>query len=447
MDSFEFFKLQKFLNKAVAELGYEKPTPVQIESFPVIKSGSDIVGISQTGTGKTLAYLLPILQDLSFSKQSTPRILILVPTRELVLQVESAIKALTKYMAIRVYGVYGGVNINTQKQEVVRGLDIVVATPGRLYDLAICMAIPLRTIKRIVIDEVDIMLDLGFRYQLKNIFDLLPENHQNIMFSATMTDEVNELLNTFFKSPKRINIALSGEPLKNIDQTSYSVNNFHTKVSLLQHLLLNKETFSKVVVFLSNKKMADKLYDLIGSINTGVIHSNKSQNLRVETVKTFERGEYQVLIATDIISRGLDFFKVTHVINFDTPSFPENYIHRIGRSGRANEKGNSILFYTPKELEDKLDIEQLMGLKIRELDFPKNVEVSQKLIPEEKESHRIKQSKNRETKRTAGDAFHEKSSKNSKENLGGKYKREIKNKYKKSRTRGDKKQNIKKKNR
>ena len=445
METFDILKLQKFLHKAVVELGYEKPTPVQIESFPIIKSGSDIVGISQTGTGKTLAYLLPILQELPFSKQSTPRVLILVPTRELVLQVVDAVKALTKYMRVRVYGVYGGVNINTQKEEVLEGIDIVVATPGRLYDLAVCMAIPLKTIKRIVIDEVDVMLDLGFRYQLKNIFDLLPENHQNIMFSATMTDDVNELLNTFFKTPKRINIALSGEPLKNITQTSFSVNNFYTKVNLLQYLLLNKETFSKVVVFLSNKKMADKLYELIGSVNMGIIHSNKSQNSRIETVSAFERGEYQVLIATDIISRGLDFFKVTHVINFDTPSFPENYIHRIGRSGRANERGNSILFYTPKELEAKLDIEQLMALEIDELDFPDNVEISQKLLPEEKESHRVKQSKNRETKRVAGDAFHKKSTKNSKENLGGKYKREIKDKYKKSRTRGDKGQNIKKK--
>ena len=260
-----------------------------------------------------------------------------------------------------------------------------------------------------------------------------------------MTDDDNEILNTFFKTPKRINIALSGEPLKNITQTSFSVNNFYTKVNLLQYLLLNKETFSKVVVFLSNKKMADKLYELIGSVNMGIIHSNKSQNSRIETVSAFERGEYQVLIATDIISRGLDFFKVTHVINFDTPSFPENYIHRIGRSGRANERGNSILFYTPKELEAKLDIEQLMALEIDELEFPDNVEISQKLLPEEKESHRVKQSKNRETKRVAGDAFHKKSTKNSKENLGGKYKREIKDKYKKSRTRGDKGQNIKKK--
>ena len=447
MGNFDIFKLHKFLNKAVIELGYENPTTVQVKSFPIIKSGADIVGISQTGTGKTLAYLLPILQELPFSKQYTPRVLILVPTRELVIQVVDTINSLTKYMGIRVYGVYGGVNINTQKHHVLKGLDVVVATPGRLYDLAIGLSIPLKTIKILVIDEVDIMLDLGFRHQLKNIFDLLPESHQNIMFSATMTDDVNELINTFFKSPKRVNIALSGEPLKNINQTCYLVNNFHTKINLLQHLLLDREEFSKVVVFLSSKKMADKLYSFMNSSNTGIIHSNKSQNYRIDTLNNFDKGEYQVLIATDLISRGLDFFKVTHVINFDTPSFPENYIHRIGRSGRANQKGNSILFYSPKEQNSKLQIEQLMNLEIRKIDFPESVEKSEQLITEEKENYSYKQSKNRTSKRTAGDSFHEKSNKNSKKNLGGKYKREIKAKYKKSLTRGDKKQNMKKKNR
>jgi len=444
MGSFEDFKLQKFLNKAIDELGFEKPTPIQEEAFPVVRSGSDVVGISQTGTGKTIAYLLPILQDLKHSKQITPRVLILVPTRELVVQVSDAIKTLTKFMDVRVYGAYGGVNINTQKQEVVDGLDVVVATPGRLYDLAVSYAIPLKDIKKLVIDEVDVMLDLGFRTQLKNIFDMLPESRQNIMFSATMTDEVDELIDTFFKSPKRISIAVSGEPLKNINQTCYQVKNFFTKVNLLQDILQDKETFSKVVVFLSNKKLADKLYDILEMNGVGIIHSNKSQNARIETIELFDEGEYRILIATDIIARGLDFHKVTHVINFDVPNFPENYIHRIGRSGRANEKGNSILFYTEKEEEAKLEIEQLMNYEIPEIDFPGDIEINERLLPEEKDQPNLKQSKNREKKRETGDAFHEKSAKNSKVNLGGKYKREIKDKYKKSRTRGDKRQNMKK---
>lgn len=445
MDSFENFKLQKFLNKGIEALGFEKPTPIQSEAFPVVRSGADVVGISQTGTGKTIAYLLPILQDLHFSKQVTPRVLILVPTRELVVQVVAALEELTKFMSLRIYGAYGGVNINTQKTEVIDGLDIVVATPGRLYDLAVSYAIPLKDIKKLVIDEVDVMLDLGFRTQLKNIFDILPEARQNIMFSATMTDDVDELIDTFFKSPKRIAIAVSGEPLKNINQTCYPVKNFFTKVNLLKDILSDKQEFSKVVVFLSNKKLADKLYDLMEINGVGIIHSNKSQNARIETIELFDEGEYRILIATDIIARGLDFHKVTHVINFDVPTFPENYIHRIGRSGRAEEKGNSVLFYTEKEEESKLEIEQLMNFEIPELKFPEHVEENQRLLPEEKDQPNLRQSKNREVTRETGASFHEKSTKNSKTNQGGKYKREIKDKYKKNRTRGDKGQNLNKK--
>jgi len=199
------------------------------------------------------------------------------------------------------------------------------------------------------------------------------------------------------------------------------------------------------VVFVSSKKLADRLYDLIAISGVGIIHSNKSQKARIETIELFDEGEYRILIATDIIARGLDFHKVTHVINFDVPSFPENYIHRIGRSGRAEEKGNSILFYTDKEEENKLEIEQLMNFEIPEIDFPNDVEESQQLLAEEKERPNLRQSKNRETKREVGASFHEKSAKNSKVNLGGKYKRELKNKYKKSRTRGDKNQNLRKK--
>ena len=445
MEQFDDINLQKFLAKGLHELGLIQPTPIQKEAFPVIRSGSDVVGISQTGTGKTLAYLLPILQDLKFSKQITPRVLVLVPTRELVVQVVEAVEQLTKFMEIRVYGAYGGVNINTQKQEVVDGIDVVVATPGRLYDLAVSYAIPLKDVRKLVIDEVDVMLDLGFITQLKNIFDILSEARQNIMFSATMTDEVDELIDTFFKSPKRIAIAVSGEPLKNINQTCYSVKNFFTKINLLKYILRDKKVFTKVVVFVSSKKLADRLYDLIAISGVGIIHSNKSQNARIETIELFDEGDYRILIATDIIARGLDFHKVTHVINFDVPSFPENYIHRIGRSGRAEEKGNSILFYTDKEEENKLEIEQLMNFEIPEIDFPNDVEESQQLLAEEKERPNLRQSKNRETKREVGAAFHEKSAKNSKVNLGGKYKRELKNKYKKSRTRGDKNQNLRRK--
>lgn len=445
MKSFDDFKLNKFLNNAIVDLGYEKPTPIQSEAFPVVRSGSDVVGISQTGTGKTVAYLLPILQDLNFSKQHSPRVLILVPTRELVIQVVDAVNKLAEYLSLRVYGAYGGVNIKGQKEDVIGGTDVVVATPGRIFDLAVSFAIPLKDIKKLVIDEVDVMLDLGFRTQLKNLFDLLPDNRQNIMFSATMTKDVDDLIDTFFRTPKKIAIAISGEPLKNINQACYQVKNYLTKVNLLRAVLSDKEQFAKVVVFISSKKLANRLYEQLEINGLGLIHSDKSQNSRIDTIELFDKGDYRVLIATDVIARGLDFDKVSHVINFDVPTYPENYIHRIGRSGRAEEKGNSLLFYTEKETEAKEKIEELMKYEIPEIPFPGNVEVTDQLIFEERESTRIVQSRNRESSKNGGDAFQDKSEKNSKTNQGGSYHREIASKYKKNRTRGDKGQNLNKK--
>lgn len=445
MKSFDDFKLNKFLNNAIVDLGYEKPTPIQCEAFPVVRSGSDVVGISQTGTGKTVAYLLPILQDLNYSKQHSPRVLILVPTRELVIQVVDAVNKLAEYLSLRVYGAYGGVNIKGQKEDVIGGTDVVVATPGRIFDLAVSFAIPLKDIKKLVIDEVDVMLDLGFRTQLKNLFDLLPDNRQNIMFSATMTKDVDELIDTFFRTPKKIAIAISGEPLKNINQACYQVKNYLTKVNLLREVLSNKEEFAKVVVFISSKKLANRLYEQLEINGLGLIHSDKSQNSRIDTIELFDKGDYRVLIATDVIARGLDFDKVSHVINFDVPTYPENYIHRIGRSGRAEEKGNSLLFYTEKETEAKEQIEELMKYEIPEIPFPGNVATTDQLIFEERESTRVVQSRNRESSKKGGDAFQDKSEKNSKTNQGGSYHREIASKYKKNRTRGDKGQNLNKK--
>ena len=443
MNSFEVLNLTKQLHNAIDDLGFDKPTPIQKEACPVILSGKDIVGIAQTGTGKTFAYLLPILKDLKFSKQVNPRVLILVPTRELVIQLVENINSLTKYISIRALGVYGGTNINTQKQAVAQGCDILVATPGRLYDLAVTGVLQLNAIKKLVIDEVDIMLDLGFRPQLTNIFDLLKERRQNIMFSATMTEEVDELIDDFFIAPAKISIAVSGTPLDNIEQLCYPVQNFHTKVNLLSYLLENKDEFSKVLVFVSSKKHADKLFEEIEEkygTESCIIHSNKSQNYRFRSIEHFDKGINRILVTTDIMARGLDLDKISHVINFDTPGFPENYMHRIGRTGRAEQLGKTILFYTPKEEIAKEAIETLMDFKIPVIDFPLEVEISKELIAEELPvipEIRISHPKSKETK---GAAFHEKLDKNLKTNQGGSYLRKGK-KYKKPQTRGDKKAN------
>ena len=307
---------------------------------------------------------IPILDELKFSKQLNPRILVLVPTRELVIQVVDNIATFTRYMNVRTLGVYGGVNLNKQVQSIMLGSDIIVATPGRLYDLALSNALNLKGIKKLVIDEVDVMLDLGFRRQLTNIMELLPDRRQNIMFSATMTEHVDVLIDDFFIQPRKISIALSGTPLDNISQTSYQVRNFYTKVNLLKHLLVDEDEFKKVIVFVSNKRSADRLFESIEkefNDEVCVIHSNKTQNYRIRSIEDFDSGKNRILVSTDVMSRGLDLDRISHVINFDTPDYPENYMHRIGRSGRAEHEGKSILFFTKKEIEWKESIESLMS--------------------------------------------------------------------------------------
>ncbi len=444
MSTFKDLNLSNQLQYAIDDLGFTQPTPIQEQSFPVILSGKDMVGIAQTGTGKTFAYMLPILRDLKFSKQVTPRVLVLVPTRELVLQVVQEIEKLATYINVRVLGVYGGTNINTQKRAILEGTDIIVATPGRLYDLALSRAIKMKSIHKLVIDEVDVMLDLGFRFQLMNIFEILPERRQNIMFSATMTDDVEALINDYFKNPTKVSIAVSGTPLDNISQQCYKVTNFYTKANLLIHLLQNKDEFNKVLVFVSNKKSADRLFlklDEIYNDELCVIHSNKTQNYRIRSIKQFDEGENRILVATDVMARGLDLDQISHVINFDTPKFPENYMHRIGRTGRAEKQGNSLLFFTDKETESKEAIEQLMKIEIPLVAFPSDVEISEELTPDERPKEIERENPHKRNEREVGAAFHEKSEKNSKTNQGGSYRRLIAKKYKKPKTRGDKNYN------
>lgn len=443
--TFKDLNLNTPLYNALEDLGFTTPTPIQEEAFNVVSSGKDVVGIAQTGTGKTFAYMLPILKNLPYSTQDNPRVLILVPTRELVVQVVEEIEKLAKYINVRVLGVYGGTNINTQKQAVAQGLDIIVATPGRLFDLAVSRVLQLKSIQKLVIDEVDVMLDLGFRHQLLNIFDILPERRQNIMFSATMTEDVDEMISDFFITPQRVTVAISGTPLENINQKRYKVPNFYTKVNLLESLLKDYQVYNKVLVFVAFKKLADRLFDQLETIYPNeccIIHSNKTQNYRLRSIEQFQAGAHRILIATDVMARGLDIDNVSHVINFDTPNYPENYMHRIGRTGRAEKTGYAITFSTDNEEEAFLSIESYMNLSVDVLDFPDDVTISTELIEEERPQ--IKEPNNPRKRKEVdapGPAFHEKKEKNKKENLGGSYRREIAKKYKKPKTRGDKNYN------
>jgi ATP-dependent RNA helicase RhlE len=444
--TFSDLNLTTPLRNAIADLGFERPTPIQEQSFNIISAGKDVVGIAQTGTGKTFAYALPILKTLAFSTQDNPRVLVLVPTRELVVQVVEEFEKMAKYTNFRILGVYGGTNINTQKQAIAEGIDVLVATPGRLYDLALTHVLQLKSIQKLVIDEVDVMLDLGFRHQLLNIFHLLPGRRQNIMFSATMTKDVDELITEFFINPERVSIAVSGTPLENISQERYNAPNFYTKVNLLNHLLSDTETYNKVLIFVAYKRMADRLFDQLEESFYGqscVIHSNKTQNYRLRSISQFEAGENRILIATDVMARGLDIDNISHVINFDTPDYPENYMHRIGRTGRAEKEGHAMVFSTEAEQEAIENIEELMQMNITVSELPESIEISKELIEEERPHHKEHYNplKRNTDEDAPGPAFHDKSEKNSKENLGGSYKFKIAAKYKKPKTRGDKNYN------
>ncbi len=444
MTTFSDLNLSKQLLRALDDLGFENPTPIQEKSFPVIMSGRDAVGIAQTGTGKTFAYLLPILRQLTFSDQRQPRVLIVVPTRELVVQVVEEAKKLAAYMNARCVGVYGGGNINIQKQQVYDGVDILVATPGRLIDLTLSRTLQFHSIQKLVIDEVDEMLNLGFRAQITKILDILPEKRQNLMFSATLNEDVELMIENHFKQPEYIELITRGTPLTKIIQQAYKVPNFYTKVNLLEFLLRTDKDMTKALLFVKNKKIADDIYKELEeefSGDIGVIHSNKTQPHRFNAVKQLNEGTNRLLIATDVIARGLDIQDITHVINFDITKDANSYIHRIGRTGRADKTGIALSFITKAEQPMLKQIEALMNKKVQMLDLPEAVEVSEDLTQDEKPVTRDKGSKKiiNIAQYSGGGAFHEKKDKNKKENLGGQRRQENlkriadkRNKYKSS---------------
>lgn len=440
---FTDLNLSKPLLSALDDLGLVYPTTIQHKIFSVIMSGRDVCGIAQTGTGKTYAYLLPCLKMWSYSKDRIPQILIVVPTRELVIQVVEEVKKLSAYMTMEVVGVYGGVNMKPQAMAIENGCDVVVATPGRLLDLVLDGYLRLKSIKRLIIDEVDEMLNLGFRSQLTKILEALPPKRQNLMFSATITEEVEKLIEDYFTSPERVEAAPTGTPLENINQQQYHVPNFYTKVNLLTLLLNANEDMTRVLVFVATKVMADQLQDELEPTFTekmGVIHSNKSQNKRFEAVEKFQSGEYRFIIATDIVARGLDIAEVSHVINFDIPEVPEAYIHRIGRTGRADKKGIAISFVTEKEQEFMGQIEGLMSYKVPEVSLPDDLEISDVLTEDEKPKVKMRETLIRLPKiGESGPAFHEKLAKNKKVNVKIRHSDKMMAKYGKPKTRGQKK--------
>lgn len=441
--TFHDLNIKKPILTALDELEYTTPTTIQSAGFSVMMSGKDVIGLAQTGTGKTLAYLLPMLSLWKFSKEPHPQILIIVPTRELVVQVVREVEKLTPYMNVVVGGVYGGANINTQAAMVLQGLDVLVGTPGRIFDLTANGSLQLKNVKKVVIDEVDETLNLGFRPQLMRIFELLPEKRQNLLFSATLSEEVETFLDNYFDNPVRVEAARAGTPLEKIRQEAIAVPNFTSKVNLLKHLLAENKDMTKVLVFVSSRVLAERLFDELEPVlhvELGIIHSQKAQNFRFNTVNHFENGIYRVLIATDLIARGIDVTDVTHVFNFDIPDNVENYIHRIGRTGRQDKEGHAVSFISEKDKEFFGQIEAFMNKKVAISEFPDEVELSELVLEFEKPQVAMKNTLVKTpAKDEAGPAFHEKKAKNKKVNVRYNHKKAMQEKYGKPKKRGNKK--------
>ncbi|NOU59124.1 DEAD/DEAH box helicase [Marinifilum sp. JC070] len=419
--SFDDIKLSKQIRMALDEAGFEKPTEIQHQVFAPVRSGKDIIGIAQTGTGKTLAYLMPILMKLNYAKGMDPRALIVVPTRELVLQVCETIELLTPYMDIRALGIYGGVNINTQKEKVYEGVDILVATPGRLMDIYMTRVLKMTLVKTLVIDEADKMMDLGFMPQLNAIFDILPEKHQNLLFSATFSDTVAKMSDDFLFLPERVEVAPQATTVKNIHQVQYRVPNILSKVNLLKYLLEDKEEFNKVMVFTETKKNADRIVDRLEDFlgeELSVIHSNKAQNTRINALNAFKEGRARVMVSSDVAARGIDIEDVSHVINFDIPTNYVEYVHRVGRTGRAEKEGTAISFVNEGEEELMEKIEELIRKPVSLESVPMDVEITSQLLEDEKKQTRNIKVKN--TVRRDTGAFHQKKAKNMKTPSGSK---------------------------
>lgn len=403
--------MNKQLINAVQDAGFHDATPIQQKAIPAALSGQDIIGIAQTGTGKTAAYLLPILMKVKYALGNDPRALVLAPTRELAIQIHEHLTMFSKYLDIRHMVAYGGIGAKTQIEQVEAGVDIIVATPGRFMDIYSRNVFDARQIKTVVLDEADKMMDMGFMPQIRKIQEIVPSKRQNLLFSATFPEIVEHLSEEFLDFPVRIEITAQATPAETVQQRMYKVPNFLTKINMLGYLIDNEPGMDKVIVFMKTKKNADNVGKFVSrkmNKEVRVIHANKGQNTRINSIKDFESGMVDFLIGTDVSCRGIDISDVTHVINFDVPLIYEDYVHRIGRTGRANKEGKAITFANDAELMHMTKIEDIIQMKVPILELPDEVAIEKTDFREKqdiaREIDRIKRKDNPDFK----GAFHEK---------------------------------------
>ena len=409
---FEEFNLNRQILNAVAEAGYVNATPIQEKVIAPVLSGQDLFGIAQTGTGKTAAFVLPILMKLKYAQGENPRALILAPTRELALQIEEHVKLLSIYTDLRTVVIFGGIGPKTQKEQIAKGVDIVVATPGRFLDLYLTGDINTRNIQFLVLDEADKMMDMGFIGSIHRILEVMPRKRQNLLFSATMSDLVHKIAGDFLKNPLTVEVGEQATPAQTVTQLMYAVPNFKTKINLLQKLLKDVDQFKKLIIFCKTKTVADNIFSFItrrfGEETVRVIHANKGQNTRINSINSFKEGSVRVLVATDVASRGIDVSEVSHVINFDVPIIIEDYVHRIGRTGRAYNEGTAITLYTEAEKYYIDKIEKLIRQRIPEEKLPEDVFVEETPYEEKQAIAREIDIQKRKDDPDFQGAFHEK---------------------------------------
>lgn len=356
---FGLLGLEDALVDGVKEMGYEEPTPIQKKAIPLVLTGRDVIGCAQTGTGKTAAFVLPTLARMS--DKPGIKALVVTPTRELADQIYDVATACSKFTGQSVAVIYGGVGYEKQEKELKRGVDFLVATPGRLLDLIRKRHVDLRSLEVFILDEADRMLDMGFWPDVKKIVDRLPENRQSLLFSATMAPKVLEVIGHTLHDPVRVEVGPVARPVDNVDQSVYPVDSMQ-KSDLLVEMLRN-EDMSRVLVFTKTKRRADLVYQVLQNhgISAAPIHSDLNQSQRQRTLEDFRDGTRRVLVATDIVARGIDVENVSHVVNYDIPDNPEDYIHRIGRTARARTEGTAITFMSAEELGDLRAIEGFLG--------------------------------------------------------------------------------------
>ena len=359
--------LRTELLRAVEENGYREATPIQQQAIPLILTGADVLAGAQTGTGKTAGFTLPLLERVHQTRAPGPRrtrALILVPTRELAAQVSESVRTYGRHMGFKSAAIFGGVSQKTQIDKIRKGLDIVIATPGRLLDLAQQKEIDLSSIEILVLDEADRMLDMGFIRDMRKIFRFLPEQRQNLLFSATFSNDIRKLANDLLDNPKEIQVAARNKPAERISQTVLPVEK-RRKRELLSHRI-GKYNMQQVLVFTRTKRGANRLAEQLqkDGINATAIHGNKSQGARTRALAEFKSGKARVLVATDIAARGLDIDGLPYVVNYELPNVPEDYVHRIGRTARAGRDGQAISLVCPDENKLLKDIERLLKFEI-----------------------------------------------------------------------------------